>query len=116
MVDMRDREAIQLLTVARRYLELARNTLERVPDKHVTAEQISQRSTEYTKSALIDPENEAFAHLASAAIRLATIAEKRHNRPPGKSYRSYVKKQSKAASKMVTNASKEEIQNQCCPI
>ena len=94
---MCDRESTQLLSLARCYLQLANEGLKRAKDKDMTAEQVAKRTRKYITARPIDAENEVFGHLASAAIRLATIAEKYPDLKLGKDYRKYVKGQRKKA-------------------
>jgi hypothetical protein len=73
---MCDRESTQLLLLARHYLHLAKKALEQVADTDITAKDVTKKSKKYVADGTIDSENEVLGHLASAAIRLATIAEK----------------------------------------
>jgi len=88
-----DRETIQLLLLARHYVGLAKEALQRVKDTSITVKQVAEFSIKYRPDS-IDAENETFGHIASAAIRLATIAEKYENNGRldlGKNYRTYLK-------------------------
>jgi len=73
---MGNREVTQLLALASHYLFLARKSLRRVKDPFITSGQLAEKPIKYSADGVIDAENETFGHLASAAIRLATIAEK----------------------------------------
>ena len=84
---------------------MANDSLKRVKNKDITSEEVARQSKKYISAGSLDPENEAFGHLASAAIRLATIAERHPNLTLGKNYRHYVKGQQKRA----VQESKKEI-------
>ncbi len=98
---MIDREATQLLSLASHYIRLARFAVERVEDKSITSGQVDEQSVKYNTEGSVSPEDEVFSHIASAAIRLATIAEKYPKKNFGKNYRELKDKSNNDAEKEI---------------
>jgi hypothetical protein len=71
-----DRETTQLLSAARYYYHLAKSGPRKSLDMSITSDELARQQIIYNRKGSLDGETKIFAHLSSAAIRLAAIHEK----------------------------------------